>query len=298
MHDLAFKYEIKSADQAIGQGAYNDGLEFLHTALKYANHKVELRLLLELIAIAKEDIQEAIRNQSYAYSHGHGHGHGHGSSSSFVPHHSPVVSYHFARWTDKNIIEYDKLKRLVEIKYQQKMKYSRSRFFLNNGNNSMLGAFSSGSSEDIGGLSGGLLGFGLITGAGSNIGTNNGGVNGGSSQRPELAWQPSYVNQKRLSIERRREQAAATPSVPMYQNGYVMKKIKARREARRRKSEEARRSSLISTTGVDGLDDDEEYQGRLSSGQVSIRDSEYEIDDESRYSTSQFNSTTDCCFLS
>ena len=244
MRDQAFKYEIKSADQAIGQGAYNDGLEFLKSAMESSAHKYELRLLLELIFIAKEDIQTAIKNQS----------------------NKRLVAYHFARWNDKNIIEYDKLKKIVEQKIAHKMKFSRSRFFLPHGLNS-------NSSEDIYAGSS-VLGFGGASHSG----------------RPaELTWQPSYVFQKRQSMERRREereqQLRTVQSGHLYQ-GYVIKKLRERRERKRSKSHD--------TSGRPSIGDDENNEDDDS--HVNAEDdieSDGEEGDDPNY-----DNEIGCCFIS
>ena len=55
---LAFKYELKSADQQVGKGAFSDGLVFLKSAIKLAERDVELDVVLEVIARAVEDIKE------------------------------------------------------------------------------------------------------------------------------------------------------------------------------------------------------------------------------------------------
>lgn len=53
---LAFKYEIKAADQAISRGAFSDGLFFLEAAQKMAVTKPELKVLSDVIARALRDI--------------------------------------------------------------------------------------------------------------------------------------------------------------------------------------------------------------------------------------------------
>ena len=56
--ELAFKYEIKAADQQVAKGAYSDGLAFLKSAAKLAEREVELDLVLEVIDRAVADIKE------------------------------------------------------------------------------------------------------------------------------------------------------------------------------------------------------------------------------------------------
>jgi hypothetical protein len=53
---LAFKYELKAADQAISRGAFNDGLVFVEAAAKMAVTKPELKVVSDVIARALRDI--------------------------------------------------------------------------------------------------------------------------------------------------------------------------------------------------------------------------------------------------
>lgn len=56
---LAFKYELKAADQSLSQGAYSDGIDFLHSADKLASSRTELSILLEVVNRAIVDLQES-----------------------------------------------------------------------------------------------------------------------------------------------------------------------------------------------------------------------------------------------
>lgn len=55
---LAFKYELKAADQQVAKGAYSDGLTFLRSAAKLAEREAELDVTLEVINRAIDDIKE------------------------------------------------------------------------------------------------------------------------------------------------------------------------------------------------------------------------------------------------
>jgi hypothetical protein len=55
---LAFKFELKAADQQVAKGAYSDGLTFLKSAGKLAERDVELDVILEVISRAVDDIKE------------------------------------------------------------------------------------------------------------------------------------------------------------------------------------------------------------------------------------------------
>lgn len=61
---LAFKYELKAADQQVAKGAYSDGLTFLKSAAKLAQREVELDVVLEVINRAIEDIREENKQAS------------------------------------------------------------------------------------------------------------------------------------------------------------------------------------------------------------------------------------------
>ena len=54
---LAFKYKVKSADQAICRGAFSDGLTFLQASATVAVAKAELRVLIDVINRAINDLQ-------------------------------------------------------------------------------------------------------------------------------------------------------------------------------------------------------------------------------------------------
>lgn len=64
--DLAFKYELKAADQQVAKGAYSDGLYFLKSAAKLAEREVELDVVLEVINRAIEDIREESKQHATA----------------------------------------------------------------------------------------------------------------------------------------------------------------------------------------------------------------------------------------
>jgi len=53
---LAFKYELKAADQAISRGAFSDGLVFMEAATKLAVTKPELKVVSDVIQRALRDI--------------------------------------------------------------------------------------------------------------------------------------------------------------------------------------------------------------------------------------------------
>jgi hypothetical protein len=53
---LAFKYELKAADQAISRGAFSDGLMFVEAATKLAVTKPELKVISDVISRALRDI--------------------------------------------------------------------------------------------------------------------------------------------------------------------------------------------------------------------------------------------------
>ena len=55
----AFKYKVKAADQAISRGAFNDGLIFAQSASGLGISKAELRVLLEVITSALQDLAPA-----------------------------------------------------------------------------------------------------------------------------------------------------------------------------------------------------------------------------------------------
>lgn len=61
---LAFKYELKAADQQVAKGAYSDGYTFLKSAAKLAEREVELDVVLEVIDRAIEDIREESKSMS------------------------------------------------------------------------------------------------------------------------------------------------------------------------------------------------------------------------------------------
>eukprot|EP01032_Pedospumella_encystans_P010794 gene10794-12589_t len=66
---LAFKYELKAADQQVAKGAYGDGLNFLKSAAKLAEKDVELEVVLEVIDRAIEDIKEQNGQATVAMGH-------------------------------------------------------------------------------------------------------------------------------------------------------------------------------------------------------------------------------------
>lgn len=53
----AFKYTVKSADQAIYRGAFADGLEFVENASKLEATSADLSILVQVIERAIEDLQ-------------------------------------------------------------------------------------------------------------------------------------------------------------------------------------------------------------------------------------------------
>jgi hypothetical protein len=53
---LAFKYKVKSADQAICHDAFHDGLTFLQAANTIAVSKAEFKVLLAVISAALDDL--------------------------------------------------------------------------------------------------------------------------------------------------------------------------------------------------------------------------------------------------
>lgn len=55
-HHLAFKFELKSADQAIAHGAFEEGLEFAKSSFSLAQTHSELLVLLDVLATALEDM--------------------------------------------------------------------------------------------------------------------------------------------------------------------------------------------------------------------------------------------------
>lgn len=58
---LAFKYEVKAADQAICRGAYNDGLKFVDMASNLAVNKSELKVLIAVISRALDDLSPQLK---------------------------------------------------------------------------------------------------------------------------------------------------------------------------------------------------------------------------------------------
>lgn len=54
--DSAFKYELKSADQAIAQGAFTEGLDFARAAYMLAETKAEYSILLDVLVAGLEDL--------------------------------------------------------------------------------------------------------------------------------------------------------------------------------------------------------------------------------------------------
>lgn len=58
---LAFKFQVKAADQAISRGAYNDGLVFVNNAVPLAVSKPELKVLLEVINRGLVDITQSVK---------------------------------------------------------------------------------------------------------------------------------------------------------------------------------------------------------------------------------------------
>lgn len=62
---LAYKYKVKAADQAISRGAFSDGLVFAQSAALLAVGKAELRVLLEVIKRALQDINPPTKNISH-----------------------------------------------------------------------------------------------------------------------------------------------------------------------------------------------------------------------------------------
>lgn len=60
--ELAFKYELKAGDQAIERGAYSNGLTFLKNASDYADHRAELKILIEVIQLAIDDMYYIKKN--------------------------------------------------------------------------------------------------------------------------------------------------------------------------------------------------------------------------------------------
>lgn len=54
--NLAFKYELKAADQAISRGAFSDGLVFMEAATKLAVTKPDLKVVSDVINRALRDI--------------------------------------------------------------------------------------------------------------------------------------------------------------------------------------------------------------------------------------------------
>lgn len=63
---LAFKYSIKSADQAVSVGAYDDGVRFAREAYEKASNKSEFRVLLKVLDAGLEDIRVANKQESHA----------------------------------------------------------------------------------------------------------------------------------------------------------------------------------------------------------------------------------------
>lgn len=53
---LAFKYKVKAADQAISRGAFNDGLAFVQEAATLAVSKPELKVMVDVISRALRDL--------------------------------------------------------------------------------------------------------------------------------------------------------------------------------------------------------------------------------------------------
>ncbi|RYH18437.1 hypothetical protein EON65_27235 [archaeon] len=56
LRDLAFKYTLKSADQAIAQGAFGDGLYFSNDAVSLATTEAEVRILQDVVRAGVEDL--------------------------------------------------------------------------------------------------------------------------------------------------------------------------------------------------------------------------------------------------
>lgn len=56
LQDMAFKYTLKSADQAIAQGAFGDGLYFSQDAASLATNDAEFRILQEVVRAGVEDL--------------------------------------------------------------------------------------------------------------------------------------------------------------------------------------------------------------------------------------------------
>lgn len=53
---MAFKFELKSADQAIAQGAFGEGLEFAKSSFLLAENRPELSILLDVLTAGLEDM--------------------------------------------------------------------------------------------------------------------------------------------------------------------------------------------------------------------------------------------------
>lgn len=66
--EQAFKYELKSADQAIAEGAFVEGLEFAKSALSIAEHQAELYILLDVLNAGLEDMAYNLNNRSLSQS--------------------------------------------------------------------------------------------------------------------------------------------------------------------------------------------------------------------------------------
>jgi hypothetical protein len=56
----AFKYKVKSADQAISRGAFSDGLHFTQSAAELAESKAEIVMLLKIISMAVRDLGQML----------------------------------------------------------------------------------------------------------------------------------------------------------------------------------------------------------------------------------------------
>eukprot|EP00981_Chlorochromonas_danica_P003669 scaffold681_cov173-Ochromonas_danica.AAC.32 len=63
--EQAFKYELKSADQAIAEGAFVEGLEFAKSALSIAEIQAELYILLDVLNAGLEDMAYNLNNRSF-----------------------------------------------------------------------------------------------------------------------------------------------------------------------------------------------------------------------------------------
>ncbi len=106
--EMAFKFELKAADQALSRGAFSDGLVFAKASLKLAEQLAELQVVVEVIegAITEMINNDAVRNAAVTKPVSTV---GILSVINLTPSITPTVA------VNKTLIEYQKLKKDVEL---------------------------------------------------------------------------------------------------------------------------------------------------------------------------------------